>query len=191
MALCGTLAMLASADAATTLQIKNRVLRGGELKGFTPKPKAKVITGAAAFARLSGGTAAQRAAHTARLRQLGFSAGIVQRLVPTRARLADGLSIVSKLSTDINAAKELEGQFADAIAVARATKATLEEVVVTGIPSAKGYTVTLPEFGAGGAGVFFVDGRYCYLVSSASADVTPRDVQQAALRLYKRVKGRP
>jgi hypothetical protein len=168
----GTPAALRGAHAA--------MLRAGDLAGFDPQgyraPSTSPQSWVAEF------PPPQRAPEAARLKALGFIAGIGEQLAPTQGGVAnrEAISIVEQFRSAHGASGELANQLKQALTQGQSAFA------VAGIPRARG-------FGSGtDANVAFWVGAYYYLVGFSSGGAsTPTRSQliTAAQTLYGRVRG--
>jgi hypothetical protein len=155
--------------------VRRRLLKSGELRGFTALGQRQVRVTAASWVALDQASAPE----TAYLKGLGFVLGGRQNLVGPD-RLA-GLSMVEKFRSPGGARQEqakllagLDNQGANAFAISI-------------VPGGRGYY----EAGSG-INAVFADGSYCYLVGAeepaGTTGVTSRaSVVAAVQRLYRRV----
>jgi hypothetical protein len=157
------------------------VLLAGDLPGFVPKgyrpPSTSPQSWVAEF------PPEQRAAEAARLKALGFLAGITEQLAPANGGAADQEAI--SLVEQFRSAQGADGEIASQLTQARIRGE--KAFAVGGIPGARGWgsssTSTV-------ANVEFAIGPYYYLVGfSAPAASAPTHAQliAAAQRLYGRV----
>lgn len=169
---------------AAARALGTRVLAADELPGFAPQvlsPSTSAADWAAVEVR-----PAQAAKETARLKRLGFIAGLSEQLSATNGDEAQtGLSLVERFPSARAAASEVAAQL-------RRSKASgnFKAFGVPGIPGARGFDLA----GRNGAGqnVVFADGPYYYLVGTGWSTQTPQpparaDVVNGAQRLYRRV----
>ena len=126
------------------------------------------------------------------LRKDGFSAGIVQPLLPTnRKKRVQGVSFVFELASPATARARVVREFNIARSFARSEKIAFRQFT-TGIRNARGFTQASPEFGAG-VNILFADGPFVYLVGQGALtrkEISGPAVIQAAKRLWYRVRGR-
>src|SRR6516165_5203602 len=87
----------AAAVAAAALPLTGRVLRAGELARMTPSGQVGVIEGAAAW--VMSGLGPNQMAEIARLRKLGFVAGVRENLYAHNNPARGGLSAVEQFSS--------------------------------------------------------------------------------------------
>ena len=156
------------------------MLRAGELPGFVPQGYRAPSTSPQSWvAEFPPG---QRASEAARLKALGFVAGVGERLAPTQAGAPnrEGISLVEQFRSAHGANGEIANQLKQAVTRGESTFA------VAGIPGAGG-------FGSSNyANVAFSVGAYYYLVGFSSGGAsTPTRSQliTAAQSLYRRVRG--
>jgi hypothetical protein len=126
---------------------------------------------------------AQQASEAARLKGLGFIAGIGERLEPAQGPGAAGeaISLVEQFRSVHGANGEVAAQLKQALARGETAFA------VPGIPGARGFgssTASPPD-----ANVAFPVGAYYYLVGFGSSTPTRSQLITAAQRLYRRVRG--
>jgi hypothetical protein len=179
-----TSATLPPETPAAARALSTRVLAANELPGFAPQVL-KPTTSAADWATLEV-RPAQEAKETARLRRLGFIAGLNEELRATNGDDAQtGLSIVERFPSARAAAIELAAQL-------RRSKAqgNFKAFGVAGIPGARGFDLS-GRYGAG-HNVAFADGPYYYLVGTGWSFKTDSPPARAvaitgAQRLYRRV----
>jgi len=160
--------------------VRGRVLSGGELPGFKPRGPRLLGINAESWVVENRFPTAQRTTASARLKRLGFVAGVREDLVGPQA-LA-GLSTVEQFRSSAGAGSELASVVDGLVGPGAARFA------VPGVPGAQG-------FAAPGAGfnVAFADGSYCYLIGAQAFRAgTPGGPTRAALvvasqRLYRRV----
>jgi hypothetical protein len=173
----------AVALAAADLPLTGRVLLAGELARMTPSGQVGVIVGAAAWVRSSLGP--NQAAEIARLRKLGFIAGVRENLYAHSNLARGGLSAVEQFSSAPAARAEVVFE-----SVANGPWLSFP---VHAIPGARGFEHLGSR--ANDRRVAFADGFYYYIVGAGwdapSSNAIPRStVVAAASRLYQRVHGR-
>jgi hypothetical protein len=159
------------------------VLLAGDLPGFVPQGYQAPSTDAHSW--VAEFPPEQRAAEEARLKALGFIAGLSERLAPAKGGGGnhEAVSLVELYRSSRGANGEVASQLKQALKRGETTFA------VRGIPGAR-------SFGSGtsttDANVAFAVGSYYYLVGfSAPSGSAPTRAQliTAAQRLYRRVRG--
>lgn len=158
--------------------VRGRVLQAGELRGFTSAGRRLLGMNAASWVVAEKVAPAEAASVTARLRRLGFVAGVREDLIGSDS-LA-GLSTVEEFRSGAGAGSEL------ASLVHGLAEPGVARFLVPGVPHARGF------WAAGdGVNVTFADGAYCYLVGAQvtpGAGPTRAAVIAAVQRLYHRVQ---
>jgi len=172
-----------AAVAAAALPLTGRVLRAGELSGMVASGPVRVITGAAAWVKSEGGPG--RKAEIARVRKLGFIAGVRENLRAPGNPARAGLSAVEQFSSATSAKAEVVHE--------STANGPWVSFPVHGIPGARGFEALSSQ--GNGRNVAFADGVYYYIVGAgwggASNNAVSRStIAAAALRLYQRVHGR-
>ena len=174
MLLC--LLWVGSSVAASSLPLTQRVLKAGQFAGLKPSSPPTVIRNGAAF--FQGDQALE-----ARLRQLGFVAGVAEQLMTPGNPNRGGLSEVVQLSSAANAKSALKYYYT--------SNGPWTLFTVTGIPGAVGFE----QSGGGfwGRNIGFARGPYFYLVGAGwqngAKNAIPRSaLQAAALLIYNRVR---
>jgi hypothetical protein len=157
------------------------VLVTGDLPGFVPRGFLAPST--SAQSAVAEYPPAQRASEAARLKALGFIAGISERLAPAQGPGATGeaISLVEQFRSAHGANGEVAAELKQALARGETAFA------VAGIPGARGFgssTASPPD-----ANVAFPLGAYYYLVGFGSSAPTRSQLITAAQRLYRRVRG--
>jgi hypothetical protein len=156
------------------------VLRAGDLPGFVPHGYQPPSTSAQSW--VAEYPPPQRAPEAARLKALGFVAGIEERLAPAQGGgNQEAISLVEQFRSAHGANAEVAVQIKQALARAEST------FPVAGIPRARGWgtsTGSPPD-----ANVAFPVGAYYYLVGFGSSAPTRSQLITAAQRLYGRVRG--
>jgi hypothetical protein len=157
------------------------VLLAGDLPGFVPQGYRAPST--SAQSEVAEYPPEQRASEAARLKALGFIAGIDERLAPAQGGLANGeaISLVEQFRSAHGANGEVAAQLKQALARGESAFA------VPGIPGARGFgstTASPPD-----ANVVFLVGAYYYIVGFGSSAPTRSQLITAAQRLYRRVRG--
>jgi hypothetical protein len=157
------------------------VLLAGDLPGFVPQGYRPPSTSAQSW--VAGFPPEQRAAEAARLKALGFIAGITENLAPAQAGHAneEAVSLVEQFRSAHGATGEVANQVKLALARGEGTFA------VAGIPGARGFGVSTTSHPD--ANVAFPVGAYYYLVGFSSGVATRAQLINAAQRLYSRVRG--
>ena len=159
------------------------VLLAGDLPRFVPAGQLKLST--SAQSAVAEDPPEQRAAEEARLKALGFIAGLNEPLVPSAGSITTGeaISLVELFRSSHGANGEVASQLQ--LALKRGEIA----FAVPGIPGARGFGFSASNTDAN---VAFPVGAYYYLVGfgvpTASAP-TRAQLITAAQRLYRRVRG--
>jgi hypothetical protein len=159
------------------------VLVAGDLPGFVPRGYRAPSTSAQSW--VAEFPPEQRAPEAARLKALGFIAGISEQLAPAQPGEAnkEAISLVEQFRSAHGANDEVAAQLKQALARGESAFA------VAGIPGARGFGSSASQ---ADANVAFPVGAYYYLVGfdapSASAP-THAQLIAAAQRLYRRVRG--
>jgi hypothetical protein len=159
------------------------VLLAGELPGFAPAGQPKLST--SAQSAVAEDPPEQRASEEAKLKALGFIAGLSERLAPAKGSGATGeaISLVEQFRSAHGANAEIAAQLKQALTRGESAFA------VAGIPGARGFGFSASS---ANANVAFPVGAYYYLVgfgSSPASGPTRSQLITAALRLYRRVRG--
>jgi hypothetical protein len=175
-----------SADSALTA----RNVAPADFAGFM-RAAPTVEHGAAAWIAAEMIPAAQAAKDTAKLNRLGFVAGLAQHLLAT-ANNHEGLLIVEQFGSPAAARAEAAANYAQFKKVPGGGGFT--PFTVTGIPGARAYKATGPQFG--GYNVIFADGSYYYLIGAGwqAGDRNPPSralVVTTAQHQYRRVHALP
>jgi hypothetical protein len=157
------------------------VLLAGDLPGFVPQGYRAPST--SAQSEVAESPPELRASEAARLKALGFIAGISEQLAPAQGSGATGeaISLVEQFRSAHGADGEVAAQLKQALARGETAFA------VPGIPGARGFgssTASPPD-----ANVAFPLGAYYYLVGFGSSAPTRSQLITAAQRLYRRVRG--
>jgi len=165
-----------SSLAASSLPLTQRVLKAGQFAGLKPTSPPTVIRNVAAF--FQGAKALQ-----ARLRRLGFVAGVAEQMMTPGNPNRYGLSQVVQLSSKANAKSALKYFYT--------SNGPWTLFTVTGIPGAVGFEQVGTS--QGGRNVGFALGPYFYLVgdgwqSGAKNAISRSALQAAALLIYHRVR---
>jgi hypothetical protein len=173
---------------STVVTLSSHVLTASDLRGFSQRGPLSEGTKAAGWVKESEpeSPAAARTRHTARLRRLGFTAGVRERLESTGGGGAEGISMAEQFTSPSGARAEL----ADQIAQLKA-QAGFSSFAVPAIPGARGLATT-PGGPVTGFNVAFAKGAYYYLVgvgfpAGTSPAPTREGLIAAAQRLYGRV----
>jgi hypothetical protein len=153
----------------------------GDLRGFVPQGYRPPST--SAQSEVAEFPPSLRASEAARLRALGFVAGIGEQLAPAPGTGAGGeaISLVEQFRSPRGANGEVADQLKNALARGETAFA------VPGIPGARGFgssTSSPPD-----ANVAFPIGAYYYLVGFGSSAPTRPELIAAARKLYDRVRG--
>jgi hypothetical protein len=157
------------------------VLLAGDLSGFLPRGYSPTST--SPQSAVAEYPPERRASEAARLKALGYVAGIEERLRPAKGGSAseEAISLVSQFRSAAGANGEAAAEIK--LALARGESA----FAVPGIPGARGFgssTGSPPD-----ANVEFPVGAYYYLVGFSSSTATRAQLIAAAQRLYGRVRG--
>jgi hypothetical protein len=173
----------AAAVAAAALPLTGRVLRAGELARMTPSGQVGVIEGAAAW--VMSGLGPNQMAEIARLRKLGFVAGVRENLYAHNNPARGGLSAVEQFSSATAARVEVAHE-----SVANGPWLSFP---VHAIPGARGFEHLGSQ--RNDRDVAFADGSYYYVVGAgwdgpSSNAISRSTVVATASRLYQRVHGR-
>jgi len=166
--------------------VQGRVLRAGELKGFAPLGRAVVGLTPASWISGLELPPTERVKEEARLRRVGFTKGVRERLAPNGGGTAEAISVVEQFASAHDASAELNKQL-EGLRVRGATT-----FAVKGIPGAR--VVAIGTTQRSGANVEFAKGPYFYVVGAgwptgSHAAPTKADVEEAAQHLYGRVSG--
>jgi hypothetical protein len=161
--------------------VQGGVLVAGDLQGFVPRGFSAPST--SAQSEVAEYPPAQRASEAARIKALGFIAGINERLAPAQGGRGneEAISLVEQFRSAHGANGEVAAQLKQALARGETAFA------VPGIPGARGFgssSATPPD-----ANVAFPVGAYYYLVGFGSSAPTRSQLITAAQRLYRRVRG--
>jgi hypothetical protein len=158
--------------------LSDRLLRAGELAGFTPE-KPSIVKSADAWADKCPPGDAKR------LRSIGFIAGASEHL-RSKLKGRDAISLVSQFRTRSGAQTDVVYNIAVHL---RCSTATFTAFAVPEIPGAHGIAAKQPD--GMGYDVVFTDGVYSYDIGAFTADPkgppTASDVAVAARKLYRRV----
>ena len=175
---------VAAGVAYAALPLTGRVLRGGELAGMKPNGPAHVVVGASAWVTSGGFAPLAPKAEIARLRTLGFVAGVNENLITPGNQNRYGLSAVQQFSSAKSATAELAFV---------STSEPRTFFPVHGIPGARGFEQISDQ--SSGRNVAFADGDYYYIVGAgwgggSSNAVSRSMLAAAAVVLYHLVHGR-
>jgi hypothetical protein len=152
------------------------VLLAGDLPGFVPQGYRAPSTSAQSW--VAEFPPAQRASEAARLKALGFIAGITEQLAPAQqGATGEAISIVEQFSSAHGASGTIADQVKQALTRGESVFA------VAGIPGARGFGSSRD------ANVAFSVGAYYYLVGFESGTATHAQLISAAQSLYRRVRG--
>ena len=152
-------------------------LLAGELPGFVPQGYRAPSTSAQSW--VAEFPPAQRASEAARLKALGFIAGITEQLAPAQQGGATGeaISIVEQFRSAHGASGTIADQIKQALTRGESVFA------VASIPGARGFGSSRD------ANVAFSVGAFYYLVGFESGTATRAQLIAAAQSLYRRVRG--
>ena len=153
------------------------VLLAGDLAGFVPHGYRAPSTSAQSW--VAEYPPEQRASEAARLKALGFIAGITEQLAPAKGGGVneEAISLVEQFRSAHGASGEIAAQLKQALAHGESAFA------VAGIPGARGFGSSRD------ANVAFSVGAYYYLVGFESGTATRAQLIAAAQSLYRRVRG--
>jgi hypothetical protein len=153
------------------------VLLAGDLSGFVPHGYRAPSTSAQSW--VAEYPPEQRASEAARLKALGFIAGITEQLAPAKGGGVneEAISLVEQFRSAHGASGEIAAQLKQALAHGESAFA------VAGIPGARGFGSSRD------ANVAFSVGAYYYLVGFESGTATRAQLIAAAQSLYRRVRG--
>jgi hypothetical protein len=168
-----SLVVVGSSTASSPLTLTQRVAPFAGMKASSPP---RVIRSAAAF--FSGEPSME-----AKLRALGFVAGVAEQLTTPGNQNRFGLSMVVQLSSAANAKAALKYDYT--------SNGPFTLFTVTAISGAIGFEAS--GGGQGGRNIGFTLGPYFYLVGAGwqngAKNAVPRStLQDAALSLYRRVR---
>ena len=152
-------------------------LLAGDLAGFVPHGYRAPSTSAQSW--VAEFPPALRASEAARLKALGFIAGITEQLAPAKGGGVneEAVSSVEQFRSTHGASGEVAAQVKQALTRGESVFA------VAGIPGARGFGSNRD------ANVEFSVGAYYYLVGFESGTATRAQLIAAAQRLYRRVRG--
>lgn len=156
------------------------LLGTGELAGFVPRGTPTLGTSAESWVADEQVPPEKRAAETAKLRALGFVAGLEQRLASTHGGTGEAISIVELFHSSHGASAEAASTLKQATGRGETTFAA------PGVPGGHGFGSS-----AGNANVTFSIGPYYYLVGDQVPSGTPATTARAQLvaaaeSLYRR-----
>lgn len=162
-----------------------RVLHGGELAGMSAASPPRLVRDVKMWVAGNNLSPSADAAEVARLRRLGFVAGIGENLVTAGNPNRYGLSLLEQFTSARSARGELANQTGPT-----APGGPQPHFAVHGIPGAVGFGGGTDS---GGRNVAFSDGRYYYLVGAGWQAGASNAVSQASLiavakRLYARAQ---
>lgn len=162
-----------------------RVLHAGELAGMSASSPPTLVGDVKIWVAGDDLSPSADAAEVARLRRLGFVAGISENLVTAGNPNRYGLSLLEHFSSAPSARAELAHQTGPS-----APGGPAPHFAVPGIPGAVGFGGGTDT---GGRNVAFADGPYYYLVGagwqgSASNAVSQAKLIAVAKRLYARAR---
>lgn len=166
--------------------VVGRVLRPGELQGFSPEGRRVLGINAPSWVAEVGVPASEGAKEVARLQRLGFVAAVSEKLAPVNGGPAEALSIVEQFSSSNAARSELANQ------VMRSAAQGAKPFTVSGITGAQGFGGAHGRIT--GVNVAFATGPYYYLVGAgwptgSPSPPTRAEVVAAAEHLYRRLYG--
>jgi hypothetical protein len=196
IALLAAVLFLASGIAAAApslLPLSARLVRQGDLAGFTPeRGRMSFKTPELWIAANPSLTAAQRAAELKRLRSHGFVA-LLSEFLNRRSAPESGVSWVMQLRSAAAARAELTANFQYFKGLDKASGGVFTAYPVPAVPGARAFRVL--GHGQVAENVFFADGPFLYLVGAGwrFADTSPptrAQIVAAVTKLYNRVHGR-
>ena len=153
------------------------VLLAGDLAGFVPHGYRAPRTSAQSW--VAEYPPEQRVSEAARLKALGFIAGIAEQLAPAKGGGVneEAISLVEQFRSAHGASGEVAAQVKQALTRGESAFA------VAGIPGARGFGSSRD------ANVAFSVGAYYYLVGFESGTATRAQLIAAAQSLFRRVRG--
>jgi hypothetical protein len=151
------------------------VLLAGDLAGFVPHGYRAPSTSAQSW--VAEYPPEQRAPEAARLKALGFIAGLTEQLAPAHGGAGEAISNVEQFRSAHGANGDIATQVKQALTRGESAFA------VAGIPGARGFGSSRD------ANVAFSVGAYYYLVGFESGTATRAQLIAAAQSLYRRVRG--
>jgi hypothetical protein len=161
---------------ATLRGVHGGTLLAGDLRGFVPQGYRAPSTSAQSW--VAEFPPALRAAEAARLKALGFVAGITEQLAPAQGgATGEAISIVERFRSAHGANGAIAAQLKQALLRGESAFA------VAGIPGARGFGSSRD------ANIAFPVGAYYYLVGFESGTATRAQLTAAAQSLYRRVHG--
>jgi hypothetical protein len=168
-----------------------RNLAAGDFAGYQ-RAHFVMFANATAWAAAQMLPPAQAATETARLKRIGFVAAESQHLQTTDGSQREGLLVVEQFGSPAGARADAATQYAQQ--TAPSAGGPVKPFGVPGVPGARAYEATSPQFG--GLNIIFADGRYYYLVGAGWPAKDPHPptralVITAAQHLYQRVHGLP
>jgi hypothetical protein len=174
---------IAASVSYAALPLTGRVLHSGELAGMTISGPDRVTTGASAWVTNEGLPRSAQKAEIARLRKLGFVAGVDESLSSDQGR--GGISVVEQFRSAKSAKAEL--------AYESTSNGPWTYFPVQVIPGARGFEQISNS--GNGRNVAFSDGVYYYAVGAGWSGGSTKAVSRsaviaAALVLYHRVHGK-
>jgi hypothetical protein len=204
LVLAGILTLAAGvAVAAPPLPLWQRVLLGGEYKGFDPQPIPPVQLSLSRFVRETRGAFVRITPPilTREMRRDGFRAAVIEELSSPQKR-SSAVSAVLQFSSAAGAGRAVKFFYDDSLKPCPNTCTVSAFIVqVPGIPGAKGSRrVRFKAEGKKpgqeayeGYSILFASGRFAYAILSNSDPnkVDRAELIAAAKRLYGRVKDRP
>jgi hypothetical protein len=168
--------------------VSGRVLVAGELSGFTRQGQRQLGINADSWVVAEELPTSQRAQEAARLRSLGFVAGVREKLLEAAndGSPAEALSIVEQFRSPRAARTELAAQ----VQQVKASGHPVTIFTVQGIPGARGFGGSSLE--NSGLNIAFTKGPYYYLVGAGWLTTSPSPPSRAAItaaaqHLYGRV----
>jgi hypothetical protein len=192
LALAGVVLVSSAAASLAAMpppELRKRMLKAGELRGFVPESPSQALVATNAAEWASGG-GVDPAAETKRLRELGFVSAAVGHLYATRLTGRDAISVVLRFRTAAGAQADVAHTIRT---YGKGSGVPVTQSAVPGIPGARVFVAKRPD--GVGYDVVFSDGPYSYDVGAFTPEPKGRptraDVVAAAKRLYQRVHGLP
>ena len=180
---CLAAASIGAGSSPTPLPLSKRMLRAGDLVGFTPNPPSFVSDPAKWAHSCPSGEAD-------RLRRSGFVAAASLHLSSEQSG-RDAISFVARFRTAAAARADVRTFVSNHPHCTSAEK--LATFAVPAIPGSHGFVASRSD--GQGYDVLFADGVFSYDVGAFTVDrkgpPTETDVAAAAKRLYRRVHGHP
>ena len=183
--------MCLGAVAVAAVSLEKFTARPGEETGFTPRGKPHVFQTARAWLVSGGEKGSTLNTDAGRLTREGFVVAVVQHMAYQLApNNGGGISLVVELGTAKAAKAERLVQLNQDIA-GEGHSATIRRFNVSGVPSARGFTVVLPGMPGSAANAVFTEGRCVLLVGDLIPNGDPKPPVQAGVEaIDHRTRGR-